>query len=187
MKVVLASQSPRRKWLLESAGLEVEVEPVAVDETPGPDEPPADLAERLARLKAWAIEREDDEAPIVAADTVVSLRGELLGKPLDNADAARMLRRLSGDEHEVLTGYCVRFRGQERTGSVRTSVWFRSLTDEEIERYLKTGEALDKAGAYGIQGAAGPFVDRLSGSYTNVIGLPLAEVLWEIESLAGPR
>lgn len=187
MRVVLASKSPRRKWLLESAGLEVEVEPAATDETPGFEEPPADLAERLARAKAWAVEREDDEAPILAADTVVSLRGELLGKPLDENDARRILRRLSGDEHEVLTGYCVRYRGQERTGAVRTQVWFRSLRDDEIERYLKTGEAMDKAGAYGIQGAAGPFVDRIAGSYTNVIGLPLAEVLWEIEDLAGPR
>lgn len=186
MRVVLASQSPRRKWLLESAGLEVAVEPVAVDETPGPDEPPAEMAERLARAKAWAVEREDDD-PILAADTVVALQGAVLGKPLDDADARRILRRLSGEEHEVLTGYCVRYRGQERTGVVRTQVWFRSLRDDEIDRYVKTGEASDKAGAYGIQGAAGPFVDRIAGSYTNVIGLPLAEVLWELEDLAGPR
>lgn len=186
MRVVLASQSPRRRWLLASAGLEVEVRPVAVDETPAEGEPPAELAERLARAKAWEVD-DDGDAPVVAADTVVSLRGEVLGKPLDDADARKMLRRLSGDEHDVLTGYCVRFRGQERAGVVRTQVWFRSLRDEEVERYIRSGEASDKAGAYGIQGEAGPFVDRLAGSYTNVIGLPLAEVLWELEDLAGPR
>lgn len=185
MRVVLASQSPRRKWLLESAGLAVTVEPVAVDEAQGDGEPPAEMAERLARLKAFEIE--GDDTPVIAADTVVSLRGEVLGKPLDDADARKILRRLSGDEHAVITGFCVRYRGQERTGVVRTQVWFRSLRDDEIDRYVKTGEASDKAGAYGIQGEAGPLVDRLSGSYTNVIGLPLAEVLWELEDLAGPR
>ncbi len=188
MRILLASQSPRRKWLLESAGLTVEVQPVAVDESRAPDEPPIEMAERLARQKAWALEGpEAEDAPVIAADTLVSLRGEVLGKPLDDKDARKMLRRLAGEEHVVLTGYCVRFRGQERTGVVRTQVWFRSLSDGEIDRYVRTGEAADKAGAYGIQGAAGPLVDRLAGSYTNVIGLPLAEVLWDLEELAGPR
>lgn len=185
MRILLASQSPRRRTLLESAGLEVDVQPTATDETQGEGEPAAEMVERLARQKAWTLD--DDDTPIIAADTAVSLQGRVLGKPLDDADAKKILRRLAGEEHMVLTGYCVRHRGQERTGVVRTQVWFRSLTDLEIDRYVATGEASDKAGAYGIQGAAGPFVDRIAGSYTNIIGLPLAEVLWDLEELAGPR
>jgi septum formation protein len=186
MRILLASSSPRRLSLLKAAGLEVEVRPAAVDELRAPGELPGEMAFRLARDKAWAI-AEDERLPIIAADTVVALQGKVLGKPLHERDAAGILRRLSGEEHEVITGFCVRYFGEERRGTVRTQVWFRSLSDAEIERYVRTGEPMDKAGAYGIQGEGGALVDRVSGSYTNVVGLPLSEVLWELEGLAGPR
>jgi septum formation protein len=186
VRILLASASPRRRALLASAGIEVEVQPVDIDELRVDGEAADRMAARLAREKAWAIE-DDRELAVLAADTVVALSGVPLGKPEDEREASAMLRRLSGEEHEVVTGYCARFEGQERTGLVRTTVWFRSLTDDEIERYVATGEPLDKAGSYGIQGEGGALVDRVSGSYTNVVGLPLAEVLWDLEGLVGPR
>lgn len=185
MQIILASQSPRRRWLLESAGLDVKVKPASVDESRQAEELPVDMVQRLARAKAWAVA--DAGLPVIAADTLVARADIIFGKPADERAAVRTLRALSGDEHEVLTGYCVRFEGEERVGVVRTQVWFRSLSDDEVERYANSGEPLDKAGAYGIQGEGGTLVDRLSGSYTNVVGLPLAEVLWELEDLAGPR
>ena len=185
MKILLASQSPRRRWLLESVGLDVTVRPASVDELRRAEELPVDMVRRLAHAKAWAVE--DGGLPVIAADTVVARADKVYGKPADERAAVRTLRELSGNEHEVITGFCVRFEGQERVGAVRTQVWFRSLSDDEVERYANSGEPLDKAGAYGIQGDGGTLVDRLAGSYTNVVGLPLSEVLWELEDLAGPR
>jgi septum formation protein len=182
LRIILASQSPRRRWLLESAGFEVDVRPVAVEEARRPGEAPVDMVERLARAKATAL-KDPGDLPVVAADTVVALADEVLGKPRDERQAARTLRRLSGEEHVVLTGWCVRFRDGARVGVVRTQVWFRDLSDGEIERYIATGEPMDKAGAYGIQGDGGALVDRVAGSYTNVVGLPLAEVIWELRDI----
>ena len=185
-RVLLASASPRRRMLLEGLGYEVEVRATNVEEIRGPGEPPAEMVERLAREKAWAVSVED-EVPVIAADTAVVLTDrlydEILGKPTDDGQAAHMLRRLSGNEHIVMTGYCVRLGASERIGVVRTEVWFRSLDDDEIEAYLRTGEAMDKAGAYGIQGYGGALVDRISGSYSNVVGLPVAEVIWDLKDL----
>lgn len=174
MRVVLASRSPRRRELLLAAGLQVEVRPPDVDESPAPGEPPAAMVLRLAIEKA-ALAAGDEV--VVAADTAVVLDGEALGKPSDAEDAVRMLARLSGRPHEVLTGFCVQ-RGRERLAAVvKTEVSFRALTQAEIFGYVSSGEPLDKAGGYGIQGLGGALVDRVNGSYTNVVGLPLAEVL----------
>jgi len=176
LNLVLASASPRRRQLLASLGLECEVAPTDIDETPRPGEDPANYARRLAMEKAAAAAaRHPSGRLLLAADTVVALGEEILGKPADEHDAARMLRRLSGRSHEVHTAVAAR-RGD--TAAMRlgtTEVMFRSLLDTEIAAYVNSGEPLDKAGAYGIQGMAAIFVTRLSGSYSGVVGLPLCE------------
>jgi septum formation protein len=176
VKLVLASGSPRRLELLASLGLECEVFPVDIDETPHPGEAPADCARRLASEKAAAaVRRHGPAALVLAADTVVALGEEMLGKPADAADAARMLRRLSGRTHEVHTAVAACRFGETSFRLSSSEVTFRDLRDAEIEAYVATGEPLDKAGAYGIQGLAAVFVTRLCGSYTGVVGLPLSE------------
>jgi septum formation protein len=179
--VVLASASPRRRALLEAAGIAVSVQPPHVDETPAGDEAPATLVARLARAKAAAV---DADAVVVAADTTVALGSLIFNKPVDDADAERMLRALSGRTHEVLTGWCVRRGDIAEDGVVATRVTFRALDDTDIASYLATGEHRDKAGAYGIQGAAAVLVDRVEGSLTSVIGLPVAEVVGALRRLA---
>jgi septum formation protein len=178
--VTLASASPRRQALLQAAGVPLAVHPAHIDETPAAGEAPRDLVIRLARAKAAAVQG----ALVLAADTEVVLDGAVLGKPRDAAQARAMLAGLAGRAHDVLTGYCVRGRGGERAAVVATRVVFRALTPEEIAAYVATGEPLDKAGAYGIQGAGGFLVDRLEGSYTNVVGLPLAEVLQALDEVS---
>jgi septum formation protein len=176
VKLVLASGSPRRLELLASLGLECEVSPVDIDETPHSGEAPADCARRLAAEKAAAAVRRHGPAVLVlAADTVVALGEEMLGKPADAADAARMLRRLSGRTHEVHTAVAASRAGETSFRLSSSEVTFRDLRDAEIEAYVATGEPLDKAGAYGIQGLAAVFVTRLCGSYSGVVGLPLSE------------
>jgi septum formation protein len=174
--LVLASGSPRRLQLLAALGLRCEVAPVDIDETPRPGEAPPDCARRLAVAKAAeAVARRPAGSLVLAADTVVALRDEILGKPADAADAARMLRRLSGRRHEVHTAVAAQ-RGEMVACRLSSSrVTFRNLTDHEIEAYVATGESLDKAGGYGIQGLAAIFVTRLDGSYSGVVGLPLYE------------
>jgi septum formation protein len=173
--LVLASQSPRRRELLEQLGIPLVVRPAHVDERVLAGEPARDYVLRVAREKARAVEG----ALVLAADTAVVLRGEVLGKPAGADDARRMLRALSGTDHEVLTGVCVRRTspalGIELDAVVSTSVRFAPLSPAEIEWYVRTGEPLDKAGAYAIQGAGGAFVLRVEGSVSNVVGLPLAE------------
>jgi septum formation protein len=174
-RLVLASRSPRRKELLAQLGVELEVSPADADEAVLPGEAPRDYVLRVAREKARAV-----AGPVVlAADTAVVLGGEVLGKPAGADDARRMLRALSGTVHEVLTGVCVR-RAQptlvvEHDVVVSTRVRFARLSDVEIAWYVATGEPLDKAGAYAIQGAGGAFVLSVEGSVSNVVGLPLAE------------
>ncbi len=176
VKLVLASGSPRRLELLASLGLECEVAPVDIDETPLPGESPADCARRLAADKAAAaVRRHGPGVLVLAADTVVALGDVMLGKPADAADAARMLRRLSGRTHEVHTGVAASRDGETSFRLSSSEVTFRDLRDAEIEAYVATGEPLDKAGAYGIQGLAAVFVTRLSGSHSGVVGLPLSE------------
>ncbi len=175
MRVVLASASPRRRALLEAAGFVVVVCPADIDESPLAVEAPDQLVRRLARAKALACVRFDDA--VVAADTTVALGALILNKPIDDDDAARMLRLLSGRAHTVFTGWCVRRPGRLSEGVVATSVTFRALHETDIEAYLATGEHRDKAGAYGIQGAAAVLVARVEGSLTNVIGLPVDDVV----------
>lgn len=170
---ILASASPRRRALLAGAGLQFEVRPAHLDETPHPGERPAAHVRRLARAKAGAVHGE----AVLAADTTVDLDGEILGKPVDAADAVAMIRRLAGRRHLVHTGVALRVRGRTWAFVAHTPVWFRPLTDAEIAAYVATGDPLDKAGAYGIQSAGGAVVDRVRGSYTNVMGLPLRETI----------
>jgi septum formation protein len=188
--LVLASASPRRAELLALLGVTFEVQVADVDETPRPGEPAADLVERLAREKALAVAQNSAEGAVdvVGADTVVVLDGDVLGKPADPADAVTMLRRLQGRDHEVVTGVAVvRSRpaslevpGPSSSDVVSfvetTEVRFAPMSDDEVEAYVATGEPLDKAGAYGIQGLGGRFVERIVGSYHNVVGLPLAQL-----------
>lgn len=183
LTLVLASGSPRRLRLLAALGLDCEVSPVDIDETPGPGEAPADCARRLAGEKASAAAaRHPPDRLVLAADTVVALGDEIFGKPADAADAARMLRRLSGRCHEVHTAVAAR-RAESTAFRVSSSeVTFRDLRDAEIDAYVATGEPLDKAGAYGIQGLAAIFVTRLCGSYTGVVGLPARETAELLES-----
>lgn len=180
-RIVLASASPRRKALLEAACFEVIVRSSGVDET-WPGGSIADGAIALAVRKAAAVDAAGEI--LVAADTVVALEGHLLEKPRDSVDAKRMLNLLQGRGHLVVTGYTVQRGDKQRSGAVCTSVWFRPLSPAEIERYVASGEPLDKAGAYGIQGGGGTLVDRVDGSYTNVIGLPLAEVVAAVRELS---
>lgn len=172
-RLVLASQSPRRRELLEQLGLAPEVRPARTDESVLPGEAPRDYVLRVAREKARAVAGD----VVLAADTAVVLRGEVLGKPGDAEDARRMLRALSGTAHEVLTGVCVRRAAVrlELAQVVATAVRFAPLAPAAIEWYVRTGEPLDKAGAYAIQGAGGAFVLGVDGSVSNVVGLPLAE------------
>ncbi len=177
--LVLASGSPRRKELLECAGLSFEVMEVPAEEEDrvDPSLPPGEGAGRRALAKAaWAAERRPD-AVVLGADTIVVLEGEVLGKPSDAAGAREMLSRLSGRTHRVITGFAIVSGGEARTRLVETEVGFRALDAASIGRYVESGEPMDKAGAYAIQGAGGGFIDRVSGSYTNVVGLPLPEVL----------
>ena len=159
--------------LLASAGLAPDVRPQDVDETPRPGEAPITYAMRVATAKALAC---DDPRPALAADTIVAFDGECLGKAASTEIACAMLRRLSGRTHVVHTAIVLN-AGRVFADIVSTSVRFRELTDAEIERYVATGEPMDKAGAYGIQGGGGALVDRVDGSYTNVVGLPLRETL----------
>lgn len=175
-RLILASASPRRRELLEDRlGLQVEVRPADVDEAPKHGEAPAAMVQRLARRKVAAVEAELDDL-VVAADTVVIVDGEVLGKPGDPTRAEHMLRALSGREHAVLTGVAVRMGPKGASGVDRTKVRFRRLGPQEIQWYVETGEPLDKAGGYAIQGIGGIYVEHLEGSETGVIGLPLGRL-----------
>ncbi len=182
MRVVLASQSPRRRELLASVGVSVEVRPSTTDESVRPGEVADAYVRRLAREKAEAVPASEGEL-VLAADTAVVLGSEILGKPRDEADAHRMLRALSGSTHVVLTGVHARVHpgpaGEIRseTIAVSSAVRFVTLSDERIAWYVATGEPLDKAGAYAVQGAGGSLVRGIAGSVSNVVGLPLAETL----------
>ena len=170
--LVLASQSPRRSEILRQAGIPFVARPANVDETARPGESPEDYVKRVARDKAMAAGAAPSEI-VLGADTVVVIDGEILGKPTGSADAARMLGLLAGREHEVLTGICLRRGADIVIDCARTRVWFTPLTREEIAKYVASGEPMDKAGAYAIQGLASKFVERIEGSYTNVVGLPI--------------
>ncbi|NMB46215.1 MAG: septum formation inhibitor Maf [Firmicutes bacterium] len=175
-KLVLASQSPRRQALLHSLGVDLEVVPAAIDENSVQGKTPVELAEGTAYAKArWVADRVP-EGIVVAADTIVLLdSGEILGKPHDSKEAIDMLWHLSGKGHQVVTGVAIIDSGDDRMSVFHqvTRVCFRSLSQTEIERYVATGEPLDKAGAYGIQGKGALLVEKIEGCYFNVVGLPL--------------
>jgi septum formation protein len=180
--IILASASPRRSALLRQIDVAHEIRPVDIDETPRGRERPADYARRLAEEKAQALWRElpvDARIPVLAADTTVALGDEILGKPLDRDDAARMLARLSGREHEVHTAVALLHRAGGDARVSTSTVAFRALTPAEIDWYWQTGEPAGKAGAYAVQGHGAIFIRHLSGSYSGVMGLPLYET-WEL-------
>ena len=173
---ILASASPRRRMLLEQLGLKFEVRAAEVDELPEPGEAPGDYVLRVSRLKAEAVARQlGVSLPVLSADTEVVLDGSVLGKPKDRADALKMLSRLSGRAHQVLSGVALWKGGALDTARCESRVSFRALEAGEAEAYWESGEPRDKAGAYGIQGRGAVFVERLEGSYSNVVGLPLFE------------
>ena len=182
MQLILASASPRRKELLGLYGIPFTVRAADIDETMDPDKPPFDEVARLSREKALAVPREPEDV-VVAADTIVVCDGIVLGKPRDEAHAIEMLSLLSGRAHQVMTG-CTVLRGQkDETFTEVTDIHFRPLSPGEIRRYVATGEPMDKAGAYGIQGGAALFCQRMEGDYYNVMGLPvcaLGQVLKQI-------
>lgn len=194
MALVLASASPRRQELLRAAGVAITVQPTNIPETPLEGEAPKTFAERLAREKAWAIFKQRPNDFVLGADTIVVVDGQILGKPADAEDAARMLRLLSGRAHEVTTGVClmgpraaaasdagsaVNLKTEVSLGDTRsetTRVTMNPVTDDEIRAYIATGEPMDKAGAYAIQGIASRWIPRIEGDYSNVVGLPVALV-----------
>lgn len=176
VEVVLASGSPRRLMLLEQLGLDPEVVPADIDESPLASEDPVAYVRRLAREKAEAVGASPD-ALVIAADTTIDLDGEILAKPDDADDAKVMLRRQSGRTHRVHTGIAVRHRDVTHVDVVTTLVTMVPITDELLDWYVATGEPLDKAGAYALQGAGGVLVEKVNGSVSNVVGLPLAPIV----------
>ncbi len=176
--LVLASQSPRRRELLTQAGIPFVVRMCDLDETPDPGEDPEDYVQRLAAAKAAGVHCGPGET-VLGADTAVVLNGKIFGKPIDNSDARRMLALLQGRKHEVLTGVSLRSAAGVVTSYASTCVWFSALSDDEIKAYVASGEPLDKAGAYAIQGLASRFIERIDGSYSNVVGLPVA-LVWQL-------
>ncbi len=177
MRVILASQSPRRRELLSLVGIAHEVQPADIDETPFPGEQPVPHTERLARGKAAVIAARAAEALVIAADTIVVIDDQILGKPTDIPEARAMLRRLSGRTHEVCTAIAVAIGERVESQVVRVAVRFRDLDDETIARYVNTGEPMDKAGAYGIQGYGATIVEHIEGDYFAVMGLSLVTVV----------
>jgi septum formation protein len=174
--LILASASPRRSELLRNAAIPFDVDPAHIREEPLPQEVPLAYAQRLAHDKAVAVFARHPADVILGADTVVVVHQHLLEKPANADDAARMLRLLSGRQHQVITGVSVIARGFERTEAEVTQVYFSKLSDDEIADYVSSGEPMDKAGAYGIQGIASRWIGRIEGCYFNVVGLPVERV-----------
>ena len=175
MQLILASASPRRKALLSLFHLPFTVRAADIDETMNPGKPPFDEVARVSRLKALAVRREEGDI-VIAADTIVVCQGKVLGKPHSEAEAASMLRLLSGRDHQVMTGCTVLCGDRVETFIEVTSLHFRPLSDKEILKYVQSGEPMDKAGAYGIQGGAALFCEKLEGDYYNVMGLPVCRL-----------
>jgi septum formation protein len=184
-EIVLASASPRRVELLQSAGISVSVRPSGIDEDLLPNETPEAHAMRLARDKARDVAKLGNGRFFIGADTIVVSGKEIMGKPQNAADAERMLRALSGSVHQVITGFSVidAMSNSEITAAVKTLVYFKELRDDEIHAYIASGCPFDKAGAYAIQGDAAHMIKKIEGSYTNVVGLPLCEVVEALRTL----
>lgn len=175
MNVILASQSPRRRELLGLFRIPFEIRVADIDETMDPHKPAQEEVARVSRAKAEAICCDPDDV-VIAADTIVVCCGQVLGKPTDENDAYRMLRLLSGRDHQVMTGLCVLHRGVATACTEITDIHFRELSDREIRAYIRTGEPMDKAGSYGIQGGAALFAEKMAGDYYNVMGLPVCRL-----------
>lgn len=184
-KLILASASPSRKMLLEQAGLDFEVVVSGVDETVPSDYTPAQTVEALARRKGQAVQALRPEAPIIAADSVVSIDGLILGKPKDDEAAKATLRRLSGRTHELITGVCLLINGRMDLFHQVTQVTFYPLIEEEIAEYVALGESRGRAGAYGIEGIGVVLVQSIQGDYPNIVGLPVAETIRRLHKLLG--
>ena len=184
-RLILASASPRRRELLAQAGFSFDVHPAHIPEDPRPEEDPIAYVVRLAREKAQAVFNQigDQDVVVLGADTTVTLDGHILGKPEDPADAVRMLRLLSGRTHRVITGVAVVTAAHTESAAEVTGVRFLTLSDDEIAAYVATGEPMDKAGAYAIQGLAARWIPHIEGCYFNVVGLPLALVTALLESV----
>ncbi len=177
MRVILASASPRRRKLIENLKIEYETAAAGCEEVTVPGEHPSDTVKRLSEAKArWVAERCGADAVVIGADTVVAIDGKILGKPADENEAAEMLRLLSGKTHRVYTGLTVIGGGKTVSEYVETRVKFYDLTDSQIERYIATGEPMDKAGAYGIQKYGSLLVEEICGDYFNVVGLPVGRL-----------
>ncbi len=183
MDIVLASGSPRRKELLETLGLDFSIVPAKGEEIAPEDAGPAETVMALAGAKAAEVAEGRPESLVIAADTIVWAEGKILGKPRDEADAKRMLHMLSDNTHEVYTGVALRYKEKSAVAAEKTKVFFRRLSDAEIDGYVLTGEPMDKAGAYGIQGRAALMVRRLEGDYFNVMGLPLCRLGQMLEEI----
>ena len=183
-RIILASQSPRRKQLLEMAEVEFDIEVADIDETPPAGMPGAEVPEHLAREKAAVIAQRRPDAIVIAADTIVLLDDEILGKPVDEADAINILTKLSGRMHEVISGVCLQKGDKQVSFSHVTEVYFRPLSQEQIQHYVANYKPYDKAGAYAIQeyiGVTG--IEKINGDYYNVMGLPVAKVLDQLREL----
>ena len=182
MQIILASQSPRRRELLAKLGLPFTVQAVRADETMDPGLDPRQEVARVSRVKAMAAQAGPEDV-VIAADTIVVYQGRILCKPRDKAQAADMLAMLSGRDHQVMTGYTLRRGSQVITGTEVSHIFFRPLDPAEIRAYVETGEPMDKAGAYGIQGMGALFIPRLEGDYYNVMGLPVCALAQQLRQL----
>ena len=185
MHIILASQSPRRKELLGLFHIPFSVRAADIDETMDPEKSPYDEVARVSRCKALAVSREEDDI-VIAADTIVVCGGKTLGKPRSPEEAVQMLRLLSGRDHQVMTGLTVLCGDRAETLTEVTDIHFRPLSEKEIRAYVATGEPMDKAGAYGIQGGAALFAEKMVGDYYNVMGLPVCR-LWQVLSRMAPQ
>ena len=183
MALILASQSPRRRDLMQLFHCPFSIQVADIDETMDPNAAPYDEVARISRLKAEAVSRNPEDV-VISADTVVVLENEVLGKPKDAADAKRMLHALSGRDHQVMTGMTVLRGDTAVTVTEVTHIHFRPLTDGEIDRYVATGEPMDKAGSYGIQGGAALFAEKMEGDYYNVMGLPVCRLFTILREIA---
>lgn len=183
---MLASSSPRRRELLRNAGVVFAIDAAEIDETRRTGEPALDYAQRLAREKAETVRARHPDALVLGADTIVVVNGEVLGKPVDTNDAQAMLRNLRARSHEVITAVALCGKQGMREHQERTTVVFGEVTDAEIDAYIATGEPMDKAGAYAIQGHASKWIQRIEGDYFNVVGLPVAAV-WRMLQAAAQK
>ena len=186
MKIILASKSPRRREILETMGVEFETDVADVDESVSGELSPVEAVCEISKRKAKKVaERHTDDEIVISADTVVVIDGKIIGKPKDKEDAFNIIKSLSGRTHEVYTGFTVCGKGRTKTDFEVTKVHFKELCDDDIRRYVATGEPMDKAGAYGIQQKGNLFVEYIHGDYYNVVGFPISKICVTIKELFG--